>query len=185
VRCRLQVRTTEWLAYCHFHFGQHDKVRGRRPGAAGHRRGQPRCWRQQAQQARGLASRGSAKLPLRVWCACGGGWPTPGMWPRRSLQALRLYRELLAGGDPDPMYYLYCSACLYYMGLYKEAEAEAAQVSWRKPRGIGGRGGGGGGGDGGAVPARLGPWHGPPGACLQAWSRVAGPGGVGAAGAGC
>jgi hypothetical protein len=24
--CVLQVRTTEWLAYCHFHFGEHDQV---------------------------------------------------------------------------------------------------------------------------------------------------------------
>lgn len=44
-------------------------------------------------------------------------------------QALSIYKELLAEGDPDPVLYIYAGACLYYMGLYDEAMDMAAQVS--------------------------------------------------------
>lgn len=40
-------------------------------------------------------------------------------------KALKLYRELAAGEDPDPMYHIYAAACLYYMGMYQEAQEEA------------------------------------------------------------
>ena len=44
------------------------------------------------------------------------------------MQALNVYKELLANDDPDPLYYIYAAACYYYMGLYKEAEETALQV---------------------------------------------------------
>lgn len=44
-----------------------------------------------------------------------------------STQALKIYQELLAMDDPDPLYYIYSAACQYYMGMYKEAEASATQ----------------------------------------------------------
>ena len=45
------------------------------------------------------------------------------------MQALAIYKQLLAEEDPDPVYYTYAAACLYYMGLYGEAESMALQVS--------------------------------------------------------
>ncbi|KAL2609885.1 hypothetical protein R1flu_028458 [Riccia fluitans] len=56
--------TLEWLGYCHFHHGEHDK-------------------------------------------------------------ALDLYRELLESPNAELDLHLYASACLFYMGLYQEAEEEA------------------------------------------------------------
>jgi intraflagellar transport protein 56 len=41
-------------------------------------------------------------------------------------KALKLYRELLGGDDPDPMYHVYAAACLYYMGLYNDAQVAAS-----------------------------------------------------------
>lgn len=35
------------------------------------------------------------------------------------------YRELLALPDADPTYHLFAACCLFYLGLYKEADAEA------------------------------------------------------------
>ncbi len=46
------------------------------------------------------------------------------------LQALTIYKELLAFDDPDPMYYVYAGACYYYIGLYKEAETTTLQVGY-------------------------------------------------------
>ena len=45
------------------------------------------------------------------------------------VQALDLYRQLLAGQDADPLFHTYAAACLYYMGLYDQAEAAASEVS--------------------------------------------------------
>ena len=45
------------------------------------------------------------------------------------MQALAIYKQLLAEEDPDPVYYTYAAACLYYMGLYGEAESMALQVT--------------------------------------------------------
>ncbi len=45
-----------------------------------------------------------------------------------SEQALDIYKQLLAEEDPDPILHTYAAACLYYMGLYEEAEATAAEV---------------------------------------------------------
>ncbi|CAM6089924.1 unnamed protein product [Calypogeia fissa] len=58
------VKAKEWLAYCHFHHGEHDK-------------------------------------------------------------ALKLYNELLETSDGDPMYHVYSAACLFYIGLYQDAEQAA------------------------------------------------------------
>ena len=44
-------------------------------------------------------------------------------------QALELYKQLLAGEDPDPIFHLYAAGCLYYMGVYDEAEAAASEVA--------------------------------------------------------
>lgn len=44
------------------------------------------------------------------------------------VQALELYRQLLAGEDADPLFHTYAAACLYYMGLYDQAEAAANEV---------------------------------------------------------
>mmetsp|Transcript_38089 Transcript_38089/g.84856 ORF Transcript_38089/g.84856 Transcript_38089/m.84856 type:complete len:556 (+) Transcript_38089:159-1826(+) len=63
---RHDVHNLEFLAYCQFHFGEHDK-------------------------------------------------------------ALSIYKELLSYDEPDPLYYIYAAACCYYMGLYKDAEANALQ----------------------------------------------------------
>ncbi|KAG2439081.1 hypothetical protein HYH02_006606 [Chlamydomonas schloesseri] len=63
---RNDLKNLEWLAYCYFHYGEHDK-------------------------------------------------------------ALAIYKELLQHEDPDPMFYVYSAACLYYMGMYKEAEEQALQ----------------------------------------------------------
>jgi intraflagellar transport protein 56 len=63
---RNDAKNLEMLAYCYFHYGEHDK-------------------------------------------------------------ALAIYKELLAFEDPDPMYYVYSAACLYYMGLYKDAEVECVK----------------------------------------------------------
>ncbi|KAG2488761.1 hypothetical protein HYH03_012759 [Edaphochlamys debaryana] len=63
---RNDVKNLEWLAYCYFHYGEHDK-------------------------------------------------------------ALAIYKELIHHDDPDPMSYVYGAACLYYMGMYKEAEEMAMQ----------------------------------------------------------
>lgn len=60
------AKNLEWLAYCHFHYGEHDK-------------------------------------------------------------ALDVYKELLKGDDPDPLYYLYIAGCYYYMGLYSQAQEYAEQ----------------------------------------------------------
>ncbi|BBN20111.1 intraflagellar transport protein 56 [Marchantia polymorpha subsp. ruderalis] len=56
--------TLEWLAYCHFHHGEHDK-------------------------------------------------------------ALDVYRELLESPNADNVFHNYAAACLFYMGLYQEAQEEA------------------------------------------------------------
>ncbi len=45
------------------------------------------------------------------------------------VQALKIYKELLAADDPDPLYFTYSAACYYYMGLYTEAEQQAHQAS--------------------------------------------------------
>lgn len=45
------------------------------------------------------------------------------------VQALDLYRQLLAGQDADPLFHTYAAACLYYMGLYDQAEAAANEVN--------------------------------------------------------
>jgi intraflagellar transport protein 56 len=37
----------------------------------------------------------------------------------------QVYQELLAQPDPDPTFHLYAACCLFYLGLYVEAEAEA------------------------------------------------------------
>ncbi|CAM6100501.1 unnamed protein product [Calypogeia fissa] len=58
------VKAKEWLAYCHFHHGEHDK-------------------------------------------------------------ALKLYNELLETSNADPMYHVYSAACLFYIGLYQDAEQAA------------------------------------------------------------
>ncbi|PNW76469.1 hypothetical protein CHLRE_11g467616v5 [Chlamydomonas reinhardtii] len=63
---RNDLKNLEWLAYCYFHYGEHDK-------------------------------------------------------------ALVIYKELLQHEDPDPMFFVYSAACLYYMGMYKEAEEQALQ----------------------------------------------------------
>lgn len=44
-------------------------------------------------------------------------------------QALELYKQILAGEDPDPIFHLYAAGCLYYMGVYDEAEAAANEVA--------------------------------------------------------
>ncbi len=44
------------------------------------------------------------------------------------MQALKVYKELLQEEDPDPLYYCYGAACLYYMGLYAKAEQMALEV---------------------------------------------------------
>lgn len=44
-------------------------------------------------------------------------------------QALDLYRQLLAREDADPIFHTYAAACLYYMGLYDQAEAAANEVA--------------------------------------------------------
>ncbi len=41
---------------------------------------------------------------------------------------MEIYKQLLAEEDPDPIFHTYVAACLYYMGLYEEAEASAAEV---------------------------------------------------------
>ena len=46
-----------------------------------------------------------------------------------ALQALSIYKELLAQADPDPVLYIYAAACLYYMGSYNEAMDMADQAS--------------------------------------------------------
>ena len=43
-------------------------------------------------------------------------------------QALALYRQMLDKEDADPIFHVYAAACLYYMGLYDQAEASAEQV---------------------------------------------------------
>ena len=43
-------------------------------------------------------------------------------------QALNIYKQLLAEEDADPILYTYTAACQYYMGLYDDAEATAAEV---------------------------------------------------------
>lgn len=47
------------------------------------------------------------------------------------VQALNLYRQLLAGEDADPLFNTYAAACLYYMGLYDQAEVAANEVLLR------------------------------------------------------
>lgn len=42
---------------------------------------------------------------------------------------MAIYKELLQMDDFDPMCYIYCAACCFYMGMYKEAEEMASQVS--------------------------------------------------------
>lgn len=71
---------------------------------------------------------------MQQYAAISAATPHYLLLPRPHPQALRLYRELLAGPDPDPLFYLYCSACLYYMGLFKEAEQEAMQVGGGRMR---------------------------------------------------
>lgn len=44
---------------------------------------------------------------------------------REHEKALKLYRELATTEGADPLYHVYAGACLYYMGLYEEAQAEA------------------------------------------------------------
>ena len=46
---------------------------------------------------------------------------------REHEKALKLYKELATTEDADPMYHVYAGACMYYMGLYEEAEAEASK----------------------------------------------------------
>ena len=46
---------------------------------------------------------------------------------REHEKALKIYRDISVGEDADPMYHIYAAACLYYMGLYQEAEDEASQ----------------------------------------------------------
>ncbi len=41
---------------------------------------------------------------------------------------MEVYKQLLAEENPDPVFHTYVAACLYYMGLYEEAEASAAEV---------------------------------------------------------
>lgn len=41
---------------------------------------------------------------------------------------MEIYKQLLAEEDPDPILHTYLAACLYYIGLYEEAEASAAEV---------------------------------------------------------
>jgi len=40
-------------------------------------------------------------------------------------KAYDVYKELLRKPDPDPTYYTFSAACLFYMGRYKEAEEDA------------------------------------------------------------
>ncbi|KAF8058368.1 DYF13 [Scenedesmus sp. PABB004] len=47
-------------------------------------------------------------------------------------KALALYRELLAGPDPDPVHHIYAAACCLHMGLLEEA-VEAASMGPRCP----------------------------------------------------
>ena len=54
----------EWLAYCHFHHGEHDK-------------------------------------------------------------SLNVYKQLLSQPNAKPVYHTYAAACLFYIGLYDEAETAA------------------------------------------------------------
>ena len=44
------------------------------------------------------------------------------------VQALDLYRQLLAAQDADPLLHTFAAACLYYIGLYDQAEAAANEV---------------------------------------------------------
>jgi len=46
---------------------------------------------------------------------------------REHEKALKIYRDISVGEDADPMYRIYSAACLYYMGLYQEAEDEASK----------------------------------------------------------
>lgn len=97
---RHDVRNLEWLAYCHFHYGEHDKV-----------------W-----DVGGLC----LHVSTPCHCLCQNNYT--GCCILRRLQALTIYKELLSFEDPDPLYYVYAAACYYYMGLYKEAETTAQQV---------------------------------------------------------
>lgn len=40
-------------------------------------------------------------------------------------KALKIYRDLTSTQEADPIHHVYAGACLYYMGLYEEADAEA------------------------------------------------------------
>eukprot|EP00002_Diphylleia_rotans_P017202 TRINITY_DN333_c0_g1_i1.p1 TRINITY_DN333_c0_g1~~TRINITY_DN333_c0_g1_i1.p1 ORF type:complete len:554 (+),score=141.49 TRINITY_DN333_c0_g1_i1:64-1725(+) len=42
-------------------------------------------------------------------------------------KALKIYQDLLATGSADPVVHVYVACCLFYMGMYKEAEDEANQ----------------------------------------------------------
>lgn len=99
---RNDVKNLEWLAYCYFHFGEHDKVnQGHRPGH--------------------VPSRASPPSTTEPTLPCNSTSP-------HRTQALAIYKELLTHDDYDPMHFIFAAACHYYMGMFKEAEEMAQQV---------------------------------------------------------
>lgn len=80
----------------------------------------------------------TTRCAAQRWCThhhsmvpCRAGLTSCSIWQalQLHLQALNIYKELLGFEDPDPMCYVYAGACYYYMGMPKEAEASATQVS--------------------------------------------------------
>ena len=97
------VETLEFLAYAYFHYGDHAKV---------------------GRAAPTTTTRGGPIVP-QIPPSPPSTPPPPRLTPPPRLpQALKVYGDLLDLPDPDPVYHTYRAACLFYMGKYKEAEAE-------------------------------------------------------------
>lgn len=131
---RNDVRLTEWLAYAHYHHGEHDKVSkaaGRGVAAGPYiSTCTSSLWPRNSDP---LASRNR----LKVICQPSSTakiieWPRTSVLRTCFLQALALYQELLRQDDPDPLYHTYSAACHYYMGLMQRAAESAQQVRWQR-----------------------------------------------------
>eukprot|EP00983_Pelagomonas_calceolata_P132199 1161843-Pelagomonas_calceolata.AAC.14 len=112
---RNDIKTMEWLAYCHFHYGEHDKVSWMHANVLYSRK-----WKQ-------------CIHPCTRVCACthqtsNANTNNSTRSATCKMQALNLYKDLMQFEDFDSMVHIYAAACYYYMGLYKEAEEEAEQV---------------------------------------------------------
>jgi hypothetical protein len=90
--------TMQWLSYSAFHLGDYTKALDVRVGQT---------------RARYTFSTAPnfALIPACVMMCLLCSW--------------QVYKSLLALPDPDPTFHLYAACCLYHLGLYSEAEAEA------------------------------------------------------------